>query len=155
MTDKICNIRESVTKKKTLIHCITNPISINQCANAILSIGAKPIMAEHPKEVCEITDTANALMLNIGNITDARMKSIMLSLKTARGKAIPVLLDVVGTACSKFRRKYVLKLLKTYNPSVVKGNYSEIVALHNAVHKAPRIHPVPVTEASSGVPFFT
>ena len=79
---------EQIKKEKPLIHCITNPISINQCANAILSLGAKPIMAEHPKEVSEITETANALMLNIGNITDARMESIMLSISKAKEKDI-------------------------------------------------------------------
>ena len=46
--------------QKPLIHCITNPISINQCANAVLALGAKPIMAEHPCEVSEITKTADA-----------------------------------------------------------------------------------------------
>ena len=51
-----------------LIHCITNPISINQTANAVLALGAKPIMAEHPLEVEEITKTASALLLNTGNI---------------------------------------------------------------------------------------
>lgn len=112
MTDKICSILESVTKQKPLIHCITNPISINQCANTILSVGARAIMAEHPKEVCEITDASNALMLNLGNITDARMESMLLSLKKAKEKGLPVLLDVVGVACSKFRRQYVFKLLK-------------------------------------------
>ena len=60
MTDKICNIREKIREHKPLIHCITNPISINQCANAILSLGAKPIMAEHPKEVCERTSGSDA-----------------------------------------------------------------------------------------------
>ncbi len=132
MKDIICNIRENVKKQKPLIHCITNPISINQCANAILSVGAKPIMAEHPKEVCEITDASNGLMLNMGNITDARMESMMLSLDRAKGKGIPVLLDVVGIACSRFRRNYASELLKISVPSVIKGNYSEIAALHNA-----------------------
>ena len=58
MTEKICKIRSSVAKQKPLIHCITNPISINGCANTILAVGARPIMAEHPKEVSEITETA-------------------------------------------------------------------------------------------------
>lgn len=127
----IYTIRENITRKKPLIHCITNPISINQCANAILSVGAKPIMAEHPREVCEITSSSDALMLNTGNITDARKKSIKISLKKAKEICIPVLLDVVGIACSKFRRKYILNLLKISVPSVIKGNYSEIAALHN------------------------
>ena len=131
MINKICSIREKILIRKPLIHCITNPISINGCANLILSLGARPIMAEHPEEVCEITNASDALMLNIGNITDARMKSIMLSLETAKGKDIPVLLDIVGIACSKFRRKYVMELLNISVPSVIKGNYSEIVSLHN------------------------
>ena len=131
MTDKICCIRDNVSKQKPLIHCITNPISINQCANAILSVGAKPIMAEHPKEVCEITDASDALMLNIGNITDARVESMLLSVKRAENKGIPVLLDAVGVACSKFRRTYVSEILKVSIPSVIKGNYSEIASLHN------------------------
>lgn len=131
MIHKICCIRENISKQKPLIHCITNPISINQCANAILSVGAKPIMAEHPEEVCEITAASDALMLNIGNITDARIKSIMLSFKQAKDKGIPVMLDVVGIACSGFRRAYVSGLLKIAIPSVIKGNYSEIASLHN------------------------
>lgn len=139
MTDKTWDICEQVKKQKPLIHCITNPISINQCANAILSVGAKPIMAEHPKEVCEITSASDALMLNIGNITDARMESIMLSIGKTKESDIPVLLDIVGIACSKFRRKYVLELFKLSIPSVIKGNYSEIAALHSAEYFSPGV----------------
>lgn len=120
-----------MNNKKTLIHCITNPISINQCANAILSVGARPIMAEHPKEVAEITRTADSLLLNIGNITDARMAAMPVSLKEAVKKKIPVVLDIVGFACSSLRRNFVNELLKTAVPTVIKGNYSEIFALYD------------------------
>ena len=58
----IPDIRGAVRERSSLIHCITNPISINQCANAILAVGGRPIMAEHPREVSEITATAGALM---------------------------------------------------------------------------------------------
>ena len=106
---KIC---AAVREKQPLIHCITNPISINQCANAILAIGARPIMAEHPLEVQEITETAAALMLNLGNITDARMLSMKTSHLAAKGKNIPVILDAVGIACSRLRRDYIAELLE-------------------------------------------
>jgi len=121
---------------KPLIHCITNPISINQCANAILAVGAKPIMAEHPKEVAEITRNADALMLNIGNITDARMASIPVSLREATKKNIPVVLDVVGFACSSLRKAFVKNLLKEATPTVIKGNYSEIFAMYNDKYRS-------------------
>ena len=58
----IKQIRKNVKINLPLIHCITNPISINQCANAVLATGGRPIMAEHPKEVREITGSAQALL---------------------------------------------------------------------------------------------
>lgn len=127
---KLHEILEVVRERQPLIHCITNPISINQCANGILAIGARPMMAEHPKEVREITETAGALVLNLGNITDARMQSMEISLQAAKEKHIPVMLDAVGIACSKLRRDYVAHLLNTGMPMVIKGNYSEIYALY-------------------------
>lgn len=125
-----------IKKQKPLIHCITNPISINQCANAALALGARPIMAEHPDEAAEITVTANALLLNIGNITDVRLKSIEISAETAAKNNIPFIFDAVGAACSEMRRKYTLELIGKYHPSVLKGNYSEIRALFNLEYKA-------------------
>ena len=123
-----------------LIHCITNPISMMMCANAVLSLGAKPIMAEHPLEVQEITETAQALLLNLGNISDSRMEAMSISFDTAMVKEIPIVLDSVGVACSKLRRKYALELMERWKEKLetgnangkvllVKGNYSEIVAL--------------------------
>lgn len=123
------DVLSAVPKKRPLIHCITNPISINQCANTILAVGGKPIMAEHPKEVSDITDNADALMINLGNITDARMESIMISVDVAKRKSIPIVLDAVGVACSKLRKEYVCSLFGKVIPSVIKGNYSEINAL--------------------------
>lgn len=127
----IHDIRDRVKEIHPLIHCITNPISINQCANAVLAVGARPIMAEHPKEVKEITDTASALMLNLGNITDARMTSMQISAQAAAERPIPILLDAVGIACSKMRRDYVCDMVKMTMPTVIKGNYSEINALYH------------------------
>ena len=130
MHQVIHNIRKTVKETQPLIHCITNPISINQCANGILSIGARPMMAEHPKEVAEITRTAQSLMLNLGNITDVRMESMLICAKTAKENGIPCLLDAVGIACSTLRREYIKDLLNIATPTVIKGNYSEIQALY-------------------------
>lgn len=133
----IHSIRSKVKECHPLIHCITNPISIHQCANAILAVGARPMMAEHPKEVQEITESADALLLNLGNITDARMESMLISARTAKRKGIPIVLDAVGAACSTLRRSFARELMKTVSPTVIKGNYSEINALyHEEYHSA-------------------
>ena len=134
MKQRIHDVREKVKMKNPLIHCITNPISINQCANVILAVGGKPIMAEHPGEVRDITGTSEALLLNLGNITDVRMESMLISAKEARDKEIPIVLDAVGAACSALRRAFVWKILDVTVPTVIKGNYSEINALGNALY---------------------
>lgn len=36
--------------RQPIIHCITNYVTINDCANAALAIGASPIMADSPEE---------------------------------------------------------------------------------------------------------
>ena len=136
---RLSEIRGAVRENRPLIHCITNPISINQCANTVLAAGARPIMAEHPAEVDEITESADALVLNTGNITDVRMVSMEISLQAAAREGIPVVLDAVGTACSGLRRGFVLQLLETAAPAVLKGNYSEIYALYHAAYHSPGV----------------
>lgn len=120
---------EKAQREDCLIHCITNPISINQVANAILALGARPVMAEHPQEAEEITSTASSLLLNLGNITDVRMESMKISLKTAGSRGIPVTLDVCGAACSSLRKAFIRELLSEGRITVIKGNFSEILAL--------------------------
>ena len=129
MTVNQTNPRQLTRAAQPLIHCITNPISIHDCANIILAVGGRPIMAEHPAEVAEITRSSHALALNLGNITDARMKSMPESLKTAASLHIPVMLDLVGTACSNLRYEFAQKLMNIHMPELLKGNMSELLAM--------------------------
>ncbi|MBQ7032036.1 MAG: hydroxyethylthiazole kinase [Clostridia bacterium] len=137
MTAESANkILQAVRETAPLVHCITNPISIHLCANGILAVGARPIMAEHPGEVAEITATASALLLNLGNITDSRMESMLLSGTAARKRGIPIVLDAVGAACSRLRRSFAKSLISQVSPTVIKGNYSEILALSDGTYES-------------------
>lgn len=44
---------ENVRKKKPLIHNITNYVTVNDVAKALLAIGASPIMADDVDEVAK------------------------------------------------------------------------------------------------------
>lgn len=128
----ISEIRKAVKENAPLIHCITNPISIHDCANVVLAAGARPMMAEHPEEVAEITVTAGALALNLGNITDARKASILIAGKTAMEHDIPVIVDMVGIGCSRFRKNIIREFLDQRVKGarlILKGNMSELMAL--------------------------
>ncbi len=138
--NRICFITEHVKKSAPLIHCITNPISINDCANAVLSVGGNPIMAQHPDEVSEITAVSNAFAANLGNITDTRLKSIMLSGMTAKEHNIPQIIDVVGVCCSKLRLDFAKNYISKVHPDIIKGNISEIMALSGEKYTAQSIN---------------
>lgn len=134
MLEKIKAIRKDIKGKKPLIHCITNPISINQCANLVLALGARPVMAEHPQEVEEITAFSSSLLLNLGNITEQRAEAMKRAICAAKDKGIPITLDLVGIATSELRRRLAGELLKIHTPTVIKGNYSEIKAFYNSAY---------------------
>lgn len=146
---EINEIRRAVLEERPLIHAITNPISINQCANAILAVGASPIMAEHPSEVAEICVRSKALVLNLGNITDVRMESMQIAAEAAVQYGIPCVTDAVGVACSTLRRKFLLGLLEKYPTAIIKGNYSEIYALYDSAYCAEGVDAKSDTGAES------
>ena len=137
--NRICFITDQVKKSAPLIHCITNPISINDCANAVLSVGAKPIMAQHHDEVSEITCASDAFAANLGNITDTRLKSIMISGITAKEHNIPQIIDIVGVCCSRLRLDFALDYISKVHPDIIKGNISEIRALTGEKYTARSI----------------
>ncbi|MDQ9768934.1 hydroxyethylthiazole kinase, partial [Acinetobacter baumannii] len=62
----LTNFLTQVRQRQPLVHCITNYITANDCANLLLACGASPIMADDPEEAAEITAHADALVLNLG-----------------------------------------------------------------------------------------
>lgn len=129
MLEQLCLIRQQIKENNPLIHCLTNHITINDCANALLAVGARPIMAEHPLEVEQITSGASALSVNLGNINDKRMQSMLLSGQQASRQNIPCILDLVGVGCSDLRLNFARKFIEQCRPGVIKGNISEVRAL--------------------------
>lgn len=125
--EPLLSARRTVRSRNPLVHCITNPISINDCANAVLAAGAQPIMAEHPQEVAAITRSAAALLVNLGNVTDARLESIMIAGGEAHEAEIPCVIDLVGVGCSLLRLQFARKFVGNLHPAIVKGNLSELM----------------------------
>lgn len=114
---------------RPLVHCITNPVSLNDCANFLLACGASPIMADHPEESAEITSASHALVLNLGMLNPSRFEAMEKSVCQAGRQGIPILLDPVGAGASSYRLRCARELLQSAKISVVRGNRSEIAAL--------------------------
>ena len=58
--------------QRPLIHCITNGITKELVANALLYVGAKPIMAEDEREIESVIQVSSAVLLNIGHLTEQK-----------------------------------------------------------------------------------
>ncbi len=122
-------MHKNVALKKPLVHCITNYVTINDCANALLACGASPIMADDPAECAEVTALCGALVLNTGMLHQNTLQSMLISGKLANERGIPVILDPVGVGVSAFRRESIAKIMSQIRLSVIRGNLSEIRTL--------------------------
>ena len=125
-TDGVKNVLEAVRQRKSLIHIIVGQVSVNDCANVVLALGGRPITAECPLEVEQITGNADSLAVSFANITQGRAEAIILSGRVASEKNIPSVIDVVGVTCSDYRVELAKKFIEECKPVVIKGNISEI-----------------------------
>ncbi len=119
-------ILENVSNQPPLVHCITNYVTVNDCANIVLACGGAPIMADDANEVEEIIAICNALVINIGTLNERTVASMIKAGKKANALGRPVILDPVGAGASSLRTDTVFKLLKEVQFAVIRGNVSEI-----------------------------
>lgn len=126
---KIEETFKSIQERNPLTHCITNRVTINDCANASLAIGGSPLMAEDVAELEEIVTIADALVINIGTLTQPQIEAMKLAAKIATDTNTPIILDPVGVGVSKLRNDTTLYLIENSDIATIRGNISEIKAI--------------------------
>lgn len=119
----------ALREKRPLIHCITNYVTAGDTANMLLAAGASPIMADDPEETAEITAQADALLLNMGTLSERHVSAMLKAGVAANKKGIPVVLDPVGIQLSEFRRNAARRIFSEVKISAVRGNVSELAFL--------------------------
>jgi hydroxyethylthiazole kinase len=116
-------------ERKRLVHNITNYVSMNYIANALLACGASPVMAHAIDEVEEMVSLAGALVLNIGTLTPVWVDAMVKAGKQANRLNVPVAMDPVGAGATRLRTDSAKRLMTEVRVSVIRGNASEILAL--------------------------
>jgi hydroxyethylthiazole kinase len=111
-----------------LIHNLTNFVVMQYTANALLALGASPVMAHAAEEFNDILSISNALVINIGTLDAYWLHCMQQAMEIARVKRIPIIFDPVGAGASKLRTNAAQQILKN-QPTVIRGNASEIMAL--------------------------
>ncbi len=117
---------DNLREKTPLIHCITNYVTVNDCANILLACGGSPIMADDEGEVEEITSLCAGLDINIGTLNSRTIQSMLKAGKRANALGRPVVLDPVGAGASSLRTNTTNQLLEQVRFTVIRGNSSEI-----------------------------
>ena len=131
-TDLLNNIDETlknIRETNALTHCITNSVTINDCANAVLAIGGSPFMAEDAEELEEVVTIADVLVINIGKLSKEQIESMHISSKTANETNTPIILDPVGVGVTELRNQTTMDLINNYDIAAIRGNITEIKAI--------------------------
>ncbi|WP_028973030.1 hydroxyethylthiazole kinase [Spirochaeta cellobiosiphila] len=143
---------QELHKKNPRVYVLTNDVTRKFIADALLAIGAKPIMGIAPEEAFELTSYSDALCLNLGTPTKEKFKSYIKALKSGMKNNIPTSIDIPGASASHYRKDISTQIIKqipnlTNNqewPRVIHGNPSEIISLsgNEVVSQIDSIHTV-------------
>ena len=113
----------------TKVHCLTNPVSMQDMANLLLAAGGSAVMALDCEEVQEITELSQATLLNLGVPDRSRLEACILAGRRANEMGHPVVLDPVGAGASRFRREGIRQLLAQVRIDLIRCNQEEARAV--------------------------
>lgn len=119
----------AIREQAPLVHNITNLVVMNNTANALLSLGASPVMAHAMEEVAEMARLSKALVVNVGTPSPTWVMAMERAMCAARAAGVPVVYDPVGAGATPYRNTVNRKLLITAPPTIIRGNGSEIMAV--------------------------
>ena len=121
-----------IRQQAPLVHNITNYVVMNSSANALLALGASPVMAHAEEEVADMVKLAGALVINIGTLSPRWVAAMGRAARQARALGIPIVLDPVGAGATPYRTATARQLIQETPPTILRGNASEIAALVDA-----------------------
>ncbi|MDR3301064.1 MAG: hydroxyethylthiazole kinase [Spirochaetaceae bacterium] len=158
MKEKVSLLADAVRAKAPLVHCITNYVTVNDCANIVLAFGGSPAMIDDYDEAADFAAISGSLYVNIGTLSRHQEAGILRAMLAAgaagalnpkgtnrpsltKGKAesasgtacggakVPIVFDPVGCGAIP-KRIAALEYLHAVAPvSMIKGNMGEVMAL--------------------------
>jgi len=140
--ENLVKLREN----KPLIHNITNYVVMNYTANVLLAAGASPVMAHAREEVEEMVGFSGALVINIGTLSSLWIEAMLRAGRTASKLETPIVLDPVGSGATRMRTEAAKTIIAETNVSIIRGNASEILSLHDEESKSKGVDSVNTVE---------
>src|SRR3990167_9286796 len=125
-------IFEDLRKIRThvpLVHNVTNFVVMRQTADALLALGASPVMAHAAEEMVDMVHLANAVVINMGTLDAQWVDSMLLAMEVAGQTHVPCVFDPVGAGATPYRTKVAQTMISRGTPLIIRGNAAEIRAL--------------------------
>lgn len=122
---------EGVRRSAPLVHCITNIVVAGFTANVLLALGVSPAMVENDHEAADFATAADALLVNLGTLSDERARACRAAAESAQRSGTPWVLDPVAVGPLAYRTELAADLL-AFRPTVIRGNASEVLSLAGA-----------------------
>jgi hydroxyethylthiazole kinase len=123
---------ERLRRERPLVQNITNYVSMDIAANALLALGASPAMVHAVEEIEDFGALIGALVVNIGTLSPGWVAGMDAAAAQAHRLGKPWVLDPVGAGATRFRNETVVRLA-AHRPTVIRGNASEIMAVAAAL----------------------
>jgi hydroxyethylthiazole kinase len=117
---------ERVREIRPLVHNITNIVVTNIVANALLAVGASPVMAYAKQEVGDMARIASALALNMGTLDESTVEAMLIAGRAANEEGVPVIFDPVGVGATSYRNDVAKRVIDQLHVTVLRGNAGEM-----------------------------
>lgn len=112
-----------------------NEVAANFSGNGLIAIGASPSISNNPEEAAEMARKADAVVLNLGTLSEGRAEAMMVAGKAANEAGVPVVLDPIAIGATTFRTKVIHDILSTIDLAAICANAGEIAVLGEVLDK--------------------
>ena len=130
--------------QRPMVHCVTNPVTMNFVADALNAVSARPIMANGLVEIETIAGTASAVLVNMG--VPQSPDPYVQAAKTAKKWVF----DPVGAGGTRLREDIAAQVLGL-KPGIIRGNAGEILALGGQAGVVEGVDSLVTPEEAAGV----
>jgi hydroxyethylthiazole kinase len=122
-------IVDAVREQNPLIDCVTNFVTVNDCANILLAFGASPAMVDAFDSSYDFARISGAVYINLGTCVKEHEAASIEAVLGAKRAGIPVVIDPVGCGAIARVRDVFGHLCQIAGVDIIKGNMGEIMAL--------------------------
>lgn len=116
-------------KKHPLIHCISNSNFFRYLEESVINYNGNPIISSSLEEYEKITSKAESLIITLDDLNEDKIEAIEKSIRIARRKDIPIVMDILGVSLSFLSKEIVLRFINRYNINIVIGKLEEFKVL--------------------------